>query len=92
MAKDNIQKVNFINDNFNSSEVVDLINAFINNGINSCNIKYMKEWEGNHDFDGSSINQKINQLKAQKKVLIEKVETGKLEGVDLNLNSILAFK
>jgi len=62
LVKEQVQSKSFLNGSFAPSEAQEIVNSVVKQYRNCYNLHYMKSWEGNHDFDSSEIDKKIEAL------------------------------
>ncbi len=60
-------KIDLANEKLPPGEAIELFEALVGARIQWHNIHMLRQWEGNHQFDTTRFDQKINELKAKKK-------------------------
>ncbi len=62
LVQEQVQTKSFLNGSFAPSEAQEIVNSVVKQYRNCYNLHYMTSWEGNHDFDSSEIDKKIEAL------------------------------
>jgi hypothetical protein len=62
LVQEQVQTKSFLNGSFAPSEAQEIVNSVVKQYRNCYNLQYMTSWEGNHDFDSSEIDKKIEAL------------------------------
>jgi len=92
LVQEPIQKFQVIQDRFSPSEAKEVVCSMIDPYIQYYKLQYMRNWEGDHEFDSSSIDKKIDMLNAMKGELENSINRADSEGFMLNLEGLLDLK
>ena len=88
--------IQLVKDNCPPDEAAELIETLVGDRIRFHNIQMLRRWEGNHRFDSKPFDQKIVEMKAQKKnvraLLAEAKEMGYNVEVSANIDVRLVKK
>ncbi len=81
-----VERNPLLNGSFTPSEAQEILNSVVRQYRSIYNLQYMKFWEGNHHFDSSEIDAKVESLDSLQKELNAKImearETGNLVDVE----------
>ena len=83
------QEVKFIDETFSSSEAQEIISAIIDKQINFYKLQHFSEWIRNHKADRCFCDQKINELKENKKELLEMISNSMKNKKQVRLNFLI---
>ena len=83
----NMKIVDLINEKLPPREAIELLEALVGARIQWHNINMLRQWEGNHRFDATRFDQKINELKAQKKSAKDFISSIKEQNVHIEFTA-----
>ncbi len=84
-AKETIQKIQLVDGCFSPSEALDMIEEIIDGRIKFHNIQMLRMWEGNHHFDSSYWDKKMEELKQEMKTAFQLIREAKKEGFQVEI-------
>ena len=88
LVKEQVVKKPFLNGSFAPSEAQEIVNSVVKQYRNCYSLEYMKSWEGNHDFDSSEIDKKIESLKSLKEELNEVIRIAREAGTRVDVEAL----
>jgi len=79
-------------DSFMPQQACEFITSVIDKKIQMCKIRFMQEWEGNHNLNLSAMDAEIDQLVQQREEALRLIRQAQMTGKKVNVDEILAFK
>ncbi|MBL7804325.1 MAG: hypothetical protein JNL02_11355 [Saprospiraceae bacterium] len=77
--------IDLVNEKLSPKEAIELLDALVGERIQWHNIHMLRQWEGNHQFDARPFDQKINELRAQKKSVRAFLAAAREQGLNVEL-------
>ena len=87
--QDQVERVPFLDGSFSPSEAQEIINSLVKQYRDFYNLQFMKNWEGNHEFDSSEIDKKIKSLELLQKELNALIQQARQNGTRLDVEGLL---
>lgn len=88
LVKEQVQSQSFLNGSFAPSEAQEIVNSVVNQYRNCYNLQYMTSWEGNHHFDSSEIDKKIEALQMLQAELNGIIRTAREAGTRVDVEAL----
>ena len=88
LVKEQVQSQSFLNGSFAPSEAQEIVNSVVNQYRNCYNLQYMTSWEGNHHFDSSEIDKKIEALQMLQAELNGIIHTAREAGTRVDVEAL----
>lgn len=88
LVKEQVKTQSFLNGSFAPSEAQEIVNSVVKQYRNCYNLQYMKSWEGNHDFDSSEIDKKIEALQMLQAELSGIIRTAREAGTRVDVEAL----
>ena len=92
LVQEPIQKVKMPEGNVSSAEAREIIASMIDPYLHHYNLKYMRLWEADHDFDSREIDAKIQKLRSLKRELEDSIREADEKGGRLNIEGLLDLR
>lgn len=83
------QTVQLIKGTFKKSEALDVITALIDEKVNFHKIQRLQFWEGDHDCKTDILDQRINELLEEKRVIKEFIKEASDLGFAVKIDGVL---
>jgi hypothetical protein len=84
--------IQLVKDNCPPDEAAELIETLVGDRIRLHNIQMLRRWEGNHHFDSTPFDQKIVELKAQKKSTRELIAEAREQGCNVEVTASIEVR
>ncbi len=88
LVKDQVDRKPFLNGSFSPSEAQEIVNSVVKQYRNCYNLQFMTSWEGNHDFDSSEIEEKIQSLQLLQKELNSVIQKARQAGTRVDVEAL----
>ena len=88
LVKEQVNNKPFLNGSFDPSEAQEIVNSVVKQYRNCYNLQYMKSWEGNHDFDSSEIDKKVESLQLLQKELSAMIGLARQAGTRVDVEAL----
>lgn len=84
--------IQLVKDNCPPDEAAELIETLVGDRIRLHNIQMLRRWEGNHRFDSTPFDQKIVELKTQRKNARELLAEAREQGYNLEVSASIELR
>lgn len=92
LTKEISQTIQLIDDNCQPNEAWEMLDELVDERIRQHNIRMLRKWEGNHNFDAQPFDAKIKELKARCKELKSLIEEAKSQGFNIEIKANIELK
>jgi hypothetical protein len=92
LVQQHVERSPLLNGSFTPSEAQEILNSVVCQYRNIYNLQYMKYWEGNHNFDSSEIDAKIESLNFLQKELNAKIRDARETGSRVDVEGLLKLR
>ena len=62
LVKDQVERMPLLNGSYSATEAQQIVNSVLKQYRNLYNLEFMRNWESNHDFDSSEIDDRLRAL------------------------------
>lgn len=83
------QTVQLVKGAFTPSQALDIVMSLINQKINYHKLQGMQLWEQNHNYDEMPVNNRIDELEAQRAAAAAFIANARATGKQLQINGII---
>ncbi len=92
LTKEILQTIQLANENCQPDEAWEMIDTLIDERISQHNIQMLRNWEGNHHFDSKPFDQKISDMKSQRKEIKSLIAQAKAQGYNIEVKAHIEVK
>ncbi|WP_127844115.1 hypothetical protein [Psychroflexus aestuariivivens] len=86
------KEINLVDGEFTKSQAMDIVSALIDQKINYHRIEGMQFWESNHQIDKKPINNRVEQLKAEKEKFQDMIRSLSSNQTKLKIDGVLKIE
>lgn len=92
LTKKNSQTIQLVNENCHPNEAWKTLNELIGECSRQHDIKMLRNWEGNHNFDSRPFDIKISEMKARCREMKTLIEEAKRLGYNIEIKANIELR
>ncbi len=89
LVQEKVDSKPVLNRSFSAAEAQEILNSVVKQYRNLYNLQYMKQWERNHEFDSSELDDKVESLSLLQNEINAMIREARETGAEVDVEGLL---